>query len=155
MQNDRGRCYRYCAIGERHRCDGSARPTIFGFLSRGVLPRTSLRRVKRSDVNRSNREKKDKTSQCTLTVSAGAYVVSYPALSDPVRSPRYLPRSRRPIYIRWIATLAPGLAGSSPRSFWCSLWNVHCDVRAEVRRRSRGIVDCGIDTEDRDGWVSE
>lgn len=58
MQNDRGRCYRYCAIGERHRCDGSARPTIFGFLSRGVLPRTSLRRVKRSDLNRSNREKK-------------------------------------------------------------------------------------------------
>jgi len=77
MQNDRGRfrCYRYCSIGERRRCDGSARPTIFGFLSSGRSSPNSLQRVKCSDLNRTNRQ--HETSH-TYRQCGGAYVVSCP-----------------------------------------------------------------------------
>lgn len=57
------------------------------FLELLVTCTRKRKKKKRSDPNRAS----EKTEYRALTVSAGAYVMSCPALSDPVRSPKYLP----------------------------------------------------------------
>lgn len=151
MQNDRGcfRCYRYCSIGERHRCDGSARPTIFGFLFSGcsspyVSPACKTLRFCRT--NRKN-ETSDTYRQC-----GGLRGILSSTVTDPVQFPEISPSISPTIYIRWIEILAlistdNGLlrASRSSNIFTFTL-NVHCSVQ----KKSRGIIDCGTDTENRD-----
>jgi len=59
MQNDRGhfRCYRYCSIGTGA-TEARGRQSSVSSL-RGVLFRTSLRRIKRSDLSHINRKKRN------------------------------------------------------------------------------------------------
>lgn len=148
------------------RRDGSARPTIFGFLFSGRSS-PNLFSSTRMYTNTSIRIAaigKTKLTY-TLTVSAGAYVVSCPALSqiqfdprdislDLADDTRSMDRDSRALVVS-TGKRPPEISLRLSKCPLTFTLNVHCDVRAKVRKKLSGIVDCGIDTENRDGRVSE
>ena len=163
MQNDRGRfrCYRHCSIGERHRRGATEargrQSSVSSF--RGVLPRTySLRRVHNISICIAAIGKTKFTY--TYRQCGGLCVVSCPALSqiqfdprdislDLADDTRLMDRDSRALSLHR-QTATPEISSRLSECPLTFTLNVHCDVRAKVRKKSSGIVDCGIDTENRD-----